>query len=283
MILKPIEEDNAQTARTVLRDRRLYKFRSMADELQCGRLRDIVLGNRIRFSKPSELNDPLEGKPIYVLGDWTSNDYRSKFAEWAWNTQQLVPNKPPETEFRKWVLAQPEVLHRQQVDQINQDNHAAIEQRWRILSLAASSTHDLLWSHYADGHRGVALVFDASYGEFSFAFQVSYERDRRSLDITSQDLNHVLRVSILSKRSGWSYEEEFRCIGTEEEQFGSLYVPGQFFHFAPTQLIGLIMGANISPQNESLVRQWRAERSTPLQLFKARITQSGAVEIADLA
>lgn len=281
MVQKPFEDTNAQIARTVLSDRRLYKFRCMVNERQCEWLRDIVLGNRIRFSKPSELNDPLEGKPIYTLGDWTSNEYRSKFADWAWEIQQRVPSKPPEAEFRRWVLAQPEEVHRQHVDQINQDNHAAIEQRWRILSFAASSTHDLLWSHYADGHRGVALVFDASYGEFALAFRVSYKEDRSTLDITCEDQNHVLEASILSKRVAWSYEEEFRCLGTEDGLFGSVHVPKQFLDFKPAQLIGLIMGANITPDNEQRVRQWCAERVTPLQLFKAKITQLGAVEIAD--
>lgn len=269
------------SARAVLKDRRLFKFRSVADDSQRDRLRDIILGSRIRFSKPSELNDPLEGKPVYALGDWSSEQYRAGFADWAWSIQRHMTKKPPETKFREWIYSQSEDFHRHKVAQINAENHAAIEQRWRVLSLSASCTHDLLWSHYADGHRGVALIFDASYGEFAIAFQVAYVQERKTLDITSQDLDDVFTLTLLTKRDAWRYEEEFRCVGTEAKQFGALHVPSQFLSFAPPQLLGLVFGATISQENEALIRAWCTERKAPLQLFRGVINHAGTVEIHD--
>jgi hypothetical protein len=77
-------------ARTALVEKKLYKFRSFADQTQQARLKEIIVENRIRFSRPSELNDPLEGKPIFCLGDWESPAYRQQLEEWAWHIQ---PNK----------------------------------------------------------------------------------------------------------------------------------------------------------------------------------------------
>ena len=59
-----MSEIHAPTARAVLQDRRVYKFRSLADGTQKQRMRDIILGHKIRFSRPSELNDPVEGKEL---------------------------------------------------------------------------------------------------------------------------------------------------------------------------------------------------------------------------
>jgi hypothetical protein len=272
-------EIHAPTARKVLADRRLYKFRSLADETQKERLRDIILGHRIRFSRPSELNDPVEGKPIYKLGDWTSESYRQMFAEWAWRTQMHILTPPPRDAFIAWALAQPPRVHEQHVASINGANHAAIEDKWRVLSLSATPTHDLMWSHYADGHRGVALVFDASRGEFALAYQVAYTSERIPLDITTRDLTAVLHATLLSKRESWAYEQEFRCIAPEPWEPDTLRLEVQYLRFSPAQLLGVVFGAKALPENEAEVVAWSAARGTALTFWKARIDEAGSVEL----
>lgn len=269
----------ARTAREALTDRRLYKFRSLADETQRQRLRDIVLDHRIRFSRPSELNDPIEGKPLYALGDWNSEAYRKAFAQWAWQGQRHVPRPPSRDAFIKWILEQSQEVLEQHVASINADNHAAIEQKWRVLSLSATSRHDLMWSHYADGHKGVALVFDASQGEFALAYQVAYAATRRSLDITTEDLMDILRATLLSKRLAWAYEEEFRCIAPETWEPDTLRLQSQFLEFAPAQLLGIILGAKISANDEDEIAAWVTTRESKLTLWKAKIDAAGSVEI----
>lgn len=272
-------EVHAPTTRDLLADKRLYKFRSLADETQKQRLRDIILGHRIRFSRTSELKDPVEGKPIYKLGNWASESYRLMFAEWAWHAQKHVLTSPPRDAFLKWILAQPRQVHEQHVASINADNHAAIEDKWRVLSLSATPTHDLMWSHYADGQKGVALVFDASHGEFALAYKVAYTPERIPLDITSQDLTAVLHATLLSKRESWAYEQEFRCIAPEPWEPDTLRLDAQFLRFAPAQLLGVILGAKASPDNEAEVGAWAAERGAALTLWKARINAAGSVEL----
>lgn len=269
----------APIARAVLPERRVYKFRSLADETQKHRLRDIILGHRIRFSRPSELNDPIEGKPIYTLGDWASESYRQTFAEWAWHGQLNVDVPPPREAFMSWILTQPQQVHEQQVAAINVANHEAIESKWRVLSLSATPIHDLMWSHYADGHRGVALVFDASNSEFALAYQVDYPPERMPLDITCQDLTEVLHATLLSKRDSWKYEEEFRCIAPEPWEPDTLKLDAQYLRFKPSQLLGVIFGAKVLPENEAEVVAWAAERETPLTFWKARIGATGSVEV----
>jgi hypothetical protein len=270
-------------ARAVLQDRHLYKFRSITDLVQLERLKDIVLGHRIRFSRPSELNDLLEGKPVYVLGDWSSGDYRRRFAAWAWRGQQALVNPPDRDNFLAWVLAQPKEVHEERISAINRENQANIESKWRVLSLSANSTHDLMWSHYADGHRGVALVFDASRGDLSLAFRVSYESGKTTLDITFPDEAAVLTATLLRKRDTWKYEREFRCIGTEALIPNTIRLDRQFLSLNPSQLVGVVFGVNVKREHEVEIRSWSAQRSVPLAFWKAHIGSFGAVEIVPSA
>ena len=273
-------EVHAPTARDVLGEKLLYKFRSVADEVQKQRLRDIILGHRIRFARPSELNDPLEGKPVYALGDWSSEPYRQRFADWAWQTQKHIKSPPPQYAFRAWVLAQSAAFHERQVASINEANQREIEDKWRILSLSAIGTSDLMWAHYADSHKGVVLVFDASYGEFALAYRVSYTPERVPLDITNNDLTEVLHATILTKRDIWAYEQEYRSVAPEVWEPDTLRLRDQFLHFSPAQLVGIIFGAKTSPGNEAEIVSWSAQRECAVQFSKAKINVVGSVELA---
>ena len=275
-----MSEQLATTARESLTDRRLYKFRSMSDDTQIQRLRDIVVGHRIHFSRPSELNDPIEGKPIYALGEWDAEAYRLMFAEWAWQAQKKhIQNPPPRDVFLKWVLDQPRHVHEQLVASICSENHSEIDHKWRVLSLSAAPTHDLMWSHYADGHKGVALVLDASRGEFALAFKVTYIAERIPMDITTQNLKEILCATLLSKRVAWEYEQEFRCIAPEPPEPDSYRLEAEFLNFAPSRLLGIVFGAKTAPDSEAQIVEWVAERQSVLGLWKANINSAGGVDI----
>ena len=170
-------------------------------------------------------------------------------------------------------------MHEQHVASINVANQEAIEAKWRVLSLSATPSHDLMWSHYADGHKGVALTFDASHGEFALAYQVTYAPERVPLDITSQDLTAVLHATLLSKRESWAYEREFRCIAPEPWESDTLRLKEQYLRFLPSQLLGVIFGAKTLPESEAEVVAWAAERGAPLTFRKARISEAGSVEL----
>jgi hypothetical protein len=270
---------HAVTARTALFDKRLYKYRSLANDKQKSRIKDILLNHRIRFSRPSELNDPIEGKPVLQLGDWSSNAYRARFEEWVWSTQRHLAKIPPKDTFIQWVRSLTREQHEQYVQQINVDNHAAIEARRRILSLSATPRQEQMWSHYANGHAGMALVFDASHGEFGIALKVHYVPERVPMDVTTQNLTEVLNATILTKRSTWAYEEEYRCIAAEQPEASLPRLENQFMTFKSEQLLGIVFGAQASQPDIDLVLGWAKDRPTPLQFWKAVINTAGAIEL----
>ena len=80
----------------------------------------------------------------------------------------------------------------------------------RIASLSASPDNFLLWSHYADGHKGVAIEIDfpekhpsiaeVIYSPFSSIFSHAPEK--------GEDMSHIFN----GKSEEWSYEQEYRVI-----------------------------------------------------------------------
>jgi len=92
---------------------------------------------------------------------------------------------------------------------------------YRIASLSADPNNFLLWSHYADGHKGVAVEVDipedhpalckVTYSPFSSVFTEKLQ--------TKEDMRHLFN----GKGDEWEYEREYRIIC--EQQFFNLDTP----------------------------------------------------------
>lgn len=257
-----------------LPEKKLYRFRCMNDDQQRSRVKDIILNHQIRFSRPNELNDPIEGKPIFQLGDWSSETYRNEFCEWMWTLQQRHGNSTrPKDVFLGWLRGLSAAEMEPYTKQITDEYQASIEEKWRVLSLSAVADNDLMWSHYADGHKGIALVVDASTGDFGRAFKVNYVPERIPQDLMNDDPDDNLESTILTKRSSWAYEEEYRCIFEEHE------LANQFLKFKPAHLLGVIFGVKALASDIELVMAWGAARPTPLHHWQARLTSDGSIQV----
>ena len=73
----------------------------------------------------------------------------------------------------------------------------------------------LLWSHYSDKHKGMALVFN--YPEDSSIIEVQYRRDRVSINIGNDSdylsaLERAFPKLLCTKYDSWSYEKEVRFL-----------------------------------------------------------------------
>ena len=87
---------------------------------------------------------------------------------------------------------------------------------FRVASLSADPTNFLMWSHYADGHKGVVVEVDIpddhpdltkiTYSPFSSVFSEKAQ--------TNQDMRHLFN----GKGEEWAYEQEYRVI-TDREFF----------------------------------------------------------------
>ena len=99
-------------------------------------------------------------------------------------------------------------------DKFEQQVINAAAQTIGLLCFSEAVDDPVVWSHYADSHRGIALGFVFNHGES--LFPVRYERKRVQLDysaLTNSDkegLSAGLEQGFTTKAPSWSYEKEHR-------------------------------------------------------------------------
>src|SRR5690349_14008365 len=125
-------------------------------------LLDILIRNKLYFSNPLELNDPHELRPSFSLGNIRNIFYRKKFIDYVY---EIISNDYPHLTKEQFAAAISE--HKDLVSQrFGQRYTARFRQHFstgqRICSFSATPSNPLLWSHYADSHRGVCLIFEAN-------------------------------------------------------------------------------------------------------------------------
>lgn len=106
--------------------------------------------------------------------------------------------------FELWAIAQPDRRLRQAFRKTKDE----MAQRYGVLCFSLSWHNPLLWSHYADRHRGVALGFDVSDAILK---PVSYVKGRPILKQISMEVAHWL---LFTKYIDWQYEQEARIFIT---------------------------------------------------------------------
>jgi hypothetical protein len=148
-----------------------------------------------------------------------------------------------------------------------------------VICYSLSINDPVVWSHYADGHRGIALGF--KYGPGDGLFQMRYPGDdsRANLDFEvvrkfkrgSQEALDIISHSFTQKAKSWAYEREYRhfiflhgC-----EMIGSHYFRGM-----PLQNLRHVVLGVKSHVTESDVRRiidaWKI--SSDVTITKARIS-----------
>lgn len=102
--------------------------------------------------------------------------------------------------FELWAIAQPDPRFRQAFRKIKQE----MAQQWGVLCFSLGWNNPLLWSHYADRHRGLALGFDVDEQILKPVFYSQARPVLRGIDI------EAVQSLLYRKYSGWRYEREAR-------------------------------------------------------------------------
>jgi hypothetical protein len=156
---------------------------------------------------------------------------------------------------------------RQVVRDWKDKNHS----RMGLLCFAGDWSEPVMWSHYAEKHKGIGLGFDVRRSQVQ---QVSYLDDRILAALSStpipDELSEELQHQLLSTKSaGWRYEEEYRRF----INLDTAKTEGKL-HFWPIsadiQLTEVILGALCEEPLES-VRQTVKRHFPKAVVFRARL------------
>jgi IS5 family transposase len=230
---------------TAKKPRNLFKYQSFSDKLL-----EQLCYDRAYYADPANFNDPLDCLPVVVadvprteLEGLLAHMVVSRSAKEIDAAMKKVRLRGEKATARRKALTESEV--RELLGDIDynatnpevEDPEAyilsalslAIERELRkthetgVLCLSSKFDSPLMWSHYANQHRGVCVEYDVSMLESEALHRVVYDESRevRASQIRDWVLhnNHAARKAIdtaclLTKAREWAYEGEWRLLGS---------------------------------------------------------------------
>jgi hypothetical protein len=133
-----------------------------------------------------------------------------------------------------------------------------------VISFSMKNDSTLMWSHYADNHRGACLMFSSQKWPAMrpSLYPITYRIKRLSLKLDQKNFDdgQLYQAVILTKDQQWCYEQEWRVLGKSRGSFS----------FPPEALVGIIFGYNMPDADKALLRQAVAGKSH-IALYQAMI------------
>jgi len=221
---------------------RLYHWQPF----DAGRLEKILLDRSVYCSNPADFNDPWDGKPHFntdLLQDLPDFEKMIHYTIDIFRRQ--FPTKP-EAEIIKTEakLRNDPLAFKKVIEATSQDMANGISRVFRVYCLGPSVENLLMWSHYADGHKGICIEFNTQNEVICNALRVEYRKDypKWRLDDSANRLD-----VLLTKADVWEYEQEYRLIcqeiGSTKSQ-GNLTTKNDFLKLPDNAMLSVIVGCN---------------------------------------
>ena len=239
------------------------------------------------FPSPTQFSDPFDCNPPFST-DYSEDDLRCHF-------RKAIPATLSKFGV-KLSDAQLEAMTEKRVASILKnasfesdivkpflEGCVAVNSELGVLCLSEVYNDILMWSHYADGHRGIVLEFDKSELEsvpdYRYCKKVDYDKDILTLDeVNRADPNELSRLLLLKKARRWKYEEEWRIIvePSRRQDFPNCRI----FKFPKRVLTGVIFGCKMSPDDKYAVHTWLKAGNHQARIYEAiRETNSYSLKI----
>jgi hypothetical protein len=155
-----------------------------------------------------------------------------------------------------------------------------------IICFSATSKEPVLWSHYADKHRGVAFEVDC-INDPKLLKEISYPQERQVMDIeTYAELQRhhdetslkkyllpIMEQTIRQKSPSWAYEKEYR-FNVEFENVANLQIHnGHYFLRIPDDfLTRVILGWKCPLEEKYVLKALEAVDLNSTKVVRAKIS-----------
>jgi hypothetical protein len=239
----------------------VYRFLSLASDQHREQLDRAVRASELLFSCPLGFNDPLEGR-FTVIVDGDLGIWRRTFDLPHIRRAAGLPVAGSLTDQTVNNLAQ---FIRTREGPITDELRRSMLCEVFVCCLSERNDHPLMWSHYADSHRGVCLEFDLTRDKWYLqeTHRVLYKGTSPAVSYFTEDHVGAASAVLLTKAAFWDYEAEWR----------TLSIPGEagFRKFTPGMLTGVVLGVATSTENRKMVADLCAKSATELRLLEAKI------------
>jgi len=282
---------------------KFYKYSDVAGA------RFILRDGNLKFSLASTYNDPFDAKidtlfaydPIATLQELREEKAKILFSDetyppfakgqipqlTAWMRQSLAGKTPEEKKYLKELILadSPEsIWNIERLQTIDRETLATVKFFFAMDAIfCASLIYDnhLLWSHYSEDHKGVALEFVANVEKDSLLrlmTRVRYSAERpvyykspkdfiyKSMFRENQDvLEEYMQAISLTKNPRWEHEQEVRA-------YIPLYIlggkPYRLQNYHGDELRAIYLGCKTTPEVEKELVMLAHARNPAVKVFK---------------
>lgn len=193
----------------------LYKYRHLYNK-DTSKINEntesLILDGKYYFPTPNQLNDPYEFR-IQDSGTYTLSDV----------IHYLENNTCPVSNSEAVKLANSIADIGEFVSKELEKAKTKKANTIGVYCLSENPKNILMWSHYADEHRGCVLGIDITKlpDDSFYPFEVSYEKDYPTIEYLKN--REFLKKWALTKAKDWKYEEERRIL--KNNSYGVIDLP----------------------------------------------------------
>ncbi|MCW2394224.1 MULTISPECIES: DUF2971 domain-containing protein [unclassified Sphingobium] len=216
------------------------------------------MNRRMYWAAPNTFNDPFDCAPVPDFSG-TAREMTLKLRE------TLRRNFPDMARWEIKRLAKSRLENRDELIDGLRERVEETRRTYGVCCFSERNDHLLMWGHYAESHKGIALRFRTAQLETPHwaPLKVEYSQDRPIVNVAKYENDELIRKTLLIKPEPWSYEQEWRLVNFHDG-------PG-VYHFRPEFLDGIIFGAATSDDLKREIASWVKESRKPVSLYQAEL------------
>jgi hypothetical protein len=242
----------------------LYKYRVWEDKYH----KRIITHNELFLPSADMFNDPFDASlPFqYSEDELTDENIIKKLLIVG---RQLWPFKP-ENEIQNHAYERFKLIKQNPNaywDNIHEQFKENLINRYGILSLTSNRDNLLMWSHYADSHRGFVVGFNKFelYNTINGMLgKVNYDDKFPIAPMFDENPSH-LAMLIMTKSKHWEYEDEFRITKSDANK--------KAFTMKNSVIKEIIFGSRINPDSKAEIIKNVKSRAHQIKLFDSIINK----------
>lgn len=221
----------------------------------------ILVGNKLYMASALSFNDPFDCQ--------IEMDFEATLEEKKRDLMQLFDKMAPHLSRKEKKLEIKRILKEGLLDKADYlqtlySMTTSFNEAVGTLCLSEVPDSILMWSHYADCHRGYCLIFEATAYTpfFGYAQKVNYSRAYPYVNHYRHTPRQQVDALFLTKSENWAYEKEWRIINYDNG-------PG-LYSFPEDKLLGVILGCQINDDARGAIIGMCSKRKTKPTTFQAK-------------
>ena len=205
----------------------LFRYRTLNENTL-----NVLSNFAVWMSSAEKLNDPYELTIVYNEDDFnktffSQQDFYSTFQKLTKKeiskeeVEEIINSEDADLKFKEicerkgfvWKLSRPKAIRQKALDTFQE----YMRKRIKVCSFSERNDSILMWSHYANEHKGICIEYDFKNDNDIFNVLEPVFYAEAGFDLTPYIFNvlensRILKISAITKAKDWEYEKEWRII-----------------------------------------------------------------------